>query len=56
MTLIERLRDPETQWPSGDPIYLGLRCEAVAEIERLNEIVRLYRMVQSSQSAKEPNV
>jgi len=43
--LVARLRDPEMQWPSGDPTYMGLRKEAADEIERQGEIIRLYRMI-----------
>lgn len=35
MTLIERLQDPQTQWPSGDPCYLQLRVEAADRIRNL---------------------
>lgn len=35
LTLSERLESEETPWPSGDPLYLGLRREAAAAIREL---------------------
>lgn len=44
MSLIDRLRDPNTQWPSCDPCYLALREEAADRIERLEKaLVNLTR-------------
>ena len=44
--LLNRLRNENTPWPSGDPLYMGLREEAADKIESLEEVIRLYRLLQ----------
>lgn len=41
--LCERLESEETEWPKGDPLYMGLRNEASSAIRNL--IGRAFRII-----------